>query len=85
MGRKGLGKGRSNITYQNKVNKMKKFYRRVFKNSKAQKERNEKVKYNNPKKKYFCDKYPTEKDFLKTIKIKEANKTKPVSSFKSVI
>ena len=68
------GKGRSVKTHQNKIRKIKNYYKKLFKNSVANKKENEKNGYKNPNKKYFCDKFPTEKDYLKTVKIKEVLK-----------
>lgn len=59
-------KGRSSRTYQNKIKKMKKLYKRLYRAS-------QKKKAKNPQGRYFCDKYPTCDLFLKSIKIKEVN------------
>ena len=75
---KGLGKGRSLQTYQNKVRKLKKFYNKLFKSSQKKKKERKKLlpKNNEPQKKYFCDKYPTEVSFLDKIKVKQPNPKK---------
>ncbi len=71
--RRGLSKGRSIVTFQNKLRKVKKLYNLTFKNSKKRKKQYES---SSTKKKgtFFCDKYPNEKSYLDTIKIKEATK-----------
>lgn len=67
MGKRFPTKGRSSKTYQNKIKKVKKLYKRLYLAS-------EKKKAKNPQGKYFCDKYSTCDLFLKTINIKKANK-----------
>lgn len=75
--KKGLGKGRSLVTFQNKTRQLKKFYRKTFENSKKSKERDNKLPENKrPRKKYFCDKYPTEDSFFKKNSLKQPNITK---------
>jgi hypothetical protein len=67
MGQRG-SKGRSITTYKNKLSKLKKIYKNLVKASKKAKK-----KRKTPKKGvFFCDKYPTEKSYLKTINIKLA-------------
>ena len=77
MSRKNPLKGRSAKTNRNKIQKLKNTYRKLFKNSKKQKELHmtlpEKQK---PKKKYFYDNYPNEKSFISKFKIKEVNVNK---------
>lgn len=74
MGRGTSSKNRSLETYHNKLRKIKNTYRKLFKNSKAQKERHMNLsEKQRPKKKYFCDNYPNEKSFISKYKIKEAN------------
>ena len=79
MGKRRLQKGRSSRTYSNILRRLKKYYRLTFKHSQEQKKQNEKKGYKNPNKKYFCDKFPTEKSFLDKIKIKQASREKPSS------
>ena len=69
MGKRFPTKGRSSKTYQNKVKKMKKLYKNLFKAS-------QKKKVKNPQGTYFCDKYSAVANFLEIIKIKKANKEK---------
>jgi len=59
-------KGRSIQTHKNKIKKMKKLYKNLYRAS-------QKKKAKNPQGKYFSDKYSTVDSFLKAIKIKEAN------------
>ena len=69
--RKQISKGRSLTTYQNKLRKVRKLYKLTFKNSKKRKQQYESSSTKNKKRgTFFCDKYPTEKSFLDTIKIK---------------
>ena len=77
MSRKGQGKGRSIKTYSNKINKLRSYYQKLFKNSQANEERDIKKGYT-LKKKYFCNTYITEKDFLAKFKIKPANSVKGI-------
>ena len=78
MGSRGLSKGRSSQTYYRKIKKMKNLYKNLYKASQKKKS-----KY--PQRRYFCDEYPTVDVFLKTIKIKESNKTSKVSKWKKII
>ncbi len=59
-----VSKGRSTRTYQNKLKRVKKLYKRLYKAS---------IKAKQPRKDAFHIRYPNEASFLKTIKIKEAN------------
>ena len=68
-----LPKGRSITTYQNKLRKLKSFYRKTFEHSKEQKKRNDASAYK-IEKRYFFEKYPTEKSFLKLVTLKEPTK-----------
>lgn len=61
-----LSKGRTLKTNKNKINKLKRIYRNLFKSA-------QKKKKNNSQGIYFCDKYPTCDSFLKKINIKKAN------------
>ncbi len=54
-------KGRSLKTYQNKLNQLKRKYRKLFNYSKKHEEG-------------FHNRYPTVEDYLKTIKLKKPNK-----------
>ena len=83
MAKRTIGKGRSSATVTNKTRQIKNTYRKLFENSKKNKERNEKNGYKT-KKEYFCDKYPTEKSYLEKIEIKQASK-KATSSVRSSI
>ena len=74
MGKHFASKGRSVRTYKNKLRKMKKRYRLLFKHSEANYRRNTAKGYKNPNKQYFFMQYPSEKSFLDKIKIKKANK-----------
>jgi len=76
MGKRFVTKGRSSQTFQTKVRKMKKLYKNLYKASK---------KKNSPPKDAFHLKYPTEVSYLKSIKIKEVNKVKKVSSTLGVV
>lgn len=77
MSGKQLNKGRSMKTYNNKINKLRSYYRKLFKNSQANEELDIKKGYT-LKKKYFCNIYITEKDFLAKFKIKPANSVKGI-------
>lgn len=63
------GKGRSSRTNQNKLNKLTLFYNGLFKRSQKLK----KSKKFPKKTKYFCDRYPTLKDFLKYHPLKKVS------------
>ena len=67
-GRSGQGKGRSLKTYQNKLRKIERYYNRMVKDSKKQKAKTPK----NKKGVFFCDKYPTFKQYIKILTIKKA-------------
>lgn len=81
MGRIGKVKGRSEITYKNKLREMKKFYSNTFRNSKKSKEINDKAGYK--KSSYFYLSYPTFDSYLnakgkkdiKSNELKTSNKT----------
>lgn len=76
-------KGRTNLTNHNKLRKLRSFYRRLFKHSQEQKKRNEEKNYKIVKK-YFCDKYPSEKSFLDKVKIKSASPAKGKNEIKTL-
>ena len=77
VGRLRRPKGRTLTTYQNKVNRLGKLYRRLYRESKNRKEklsslsREQKVMLS--RKGFFCDKFPDEKSFLSKYKLKEVN------------
>lgn len=75
MGRR-KSKGRSYKTYQNKLRKLTKFYNLTFKHSEEQKKRNEDSGYKKPENRYFCVRYPNEKSYISTLKIKPTNEKK---------
>jgi hypothetical protein len=56
-------KGRSIKTYQNKINQLKRKYRKLFKSSKKRKTH------------FYLD-YPTEESYMKEIKLKQPNTDK---------
>ena len=62
-------RGRSSKTYSNKVKKVKKLYKNLYKAS-------QKKKAKNPQGTYFCDKYATVANFLEVVKLKKASKEK---------
>ena len=71
-------KGRTAITYQNKLRKITKFYNHLYKKSQESK-----TKYGSlpkdkqtRKKPFFCDKYPDVNTFLKVNPLNKPNKTK---------
>ena len=67
MANKGFkGKGRSRATAKNKESKLRRLYKNLFKASQRKKKKN-------PQKTYFCDRFKTADNFLKTIKIKPSN------------
>ena len=75
-------KPRTLKTYQNKQNKLKSYYNKIYKHSLKSKE-----KYNflpeekRPKNiKFFCDKYPTFEEFQKVNKLKEVGKEREIKS-----
>ncbi len=68
-GRKGQGKGRSLITYQNKQRKIEAYYNRMVKESKKA----EKKKRGNKNHVYFFKKYSTFADYQKILTIKKAS------------
>jgi len=75
MNRNSLPKGRSSDTYHNKAKKIKNTYRKLFKNSVAQKKYDMSLpEERRPKKKYFCDNYSNEKSFISKFKIKAPSK-----------
>lgn len=77
MAIKGRLKGRSLTTYQNKLHATKSFYQKTFQRSTKQKTYDTTTSSGTqPHKDYFCNKYPSEALFLKTIKLKESNKKK---------
>lgn len=70
MAKRFTSKGRTSKTYDNKLRKLKAFYRKIFKNSKEQHKRNEAKGYKKPDSSYFFMKYPTEKSWFDKVKIK---------------
>ena len=71
MAKRLKGKGRSYRTNKTLTRRLKKFYRLTYEHSKENKKRNEEKGYKKPDSSYFCLKYPDEKSFIKTVKIKE--------------
>jgi len=71
-------KGRSAITFQLKLNRLEKTYKRLFKKSNQSKNKNTRSTGNSNSKKrvFFCDKYKTFDSFLKVNSIKKSNKQK---------
>ena len=77
MAIKGRMKGRSLTTYQNKLRSTKLFYQKTFKNSIKQKTNDTTINSDTqPRKNYFCDKYPSEALFLKKVTLKQSNTKK---------
>ena len=68
-------KGRSSTTYQNKIERLKRRYNKLFKNSKQQKEKDAGTLPRN-KKEYFCDKYTNVDGYLKNYKVTISNAKK---------
>jgi len=66
-GTRYLAKGRSSHTNQNKLRRLKSFYEQVFKRSQELKQSK---KYPN-RKKYFCDRFPTEESYLSKYPLKK--------------
>jgi hypothetical protein len=71
MGKGVSGKGRSNKTYQNVVDRAKKLYKHLFKASLKRKKKN-------PQGTYFCDKFKSVDVFLSKVNIKTATSGKQV-------
>lgn len=66
--KQGIGtKGRSGSTYNNKINKLKQLYNRLYKASLKAKEKGKARRF------YFHEKYPTFDKFKETVKMKEVN------------
>jgi len=68
-------KGRSFLTYQNKIDKIRKQYEKQFANSEKQKETDNGTLPKN-KKGYFCENYPTADSYMKNYKVKTSNAKK---------
>ena len=68
-------KGRSLITYQNKLKRLKRRYIKLFENSTKQKQKDNGELPRN-KKGYFCDNYSTVENYIKNYFIKESNNKK---------
>jgi len=68
-------KGRSSTTYMNKIERLKREYNKLFKNSEQQKEKDAGTLPRN-KKGYFCDKYTNVDGYLKNYKVTLSNAKK---------
>ena len=75
--RRSKAHARTLTTFNNKLNKLKSTYQRLYNNSKKAKDKYTVMPEGERKikdRKFFCDNYPTQDSFLKNYKLKVAGK-----------